>query len=266
MEAAVVPEMARSSAGLRGPLMWSILLHGTLVATAVLYGWMGGFQGPAWGNGINSGSAVRVNAVASLAGIPLPPPAISTPNTLATQNPGLFFSKPVPKMPTSPNVVKIPKFKEATRVKKLTGVNKLIQKQKFQPAPNAVPFGEGGAPQMTYSPVVNAAGSGGISFGQGNFGQMFGWYVDAVRDRISSNWLLSTISSDIVSAPRVYVDFDIERNGTITHARIVQSSGVPEVDRSALRAVLASNPLAPLPQAYSGNQVHVEFYFDFHRP
>lgn len=258
-------ELPGRTASLRGSLMWSIVLHGTLGLAAVLYGWVNGFHGPSWGNGLSSGSAVRVNAVSSLPGIPLPPPAVSTPNTLATQNPGLFFSEPVPKMPASPNVVKIPKFKQAIRVKKLTGVNKLIQKQKFQPPPNAVPFGEGGAPQMNYSPIVNAAGSGGIAFGQGNFGQMFAWYVQAVRDRISSNWLLSTISSDIVSAPRVYVDFDIERDGTITHARVVQSSGIAEVDRSALRAVLASNPLSPLPQAYSGNQVHVEFYFDFHR-
>ncbi len=261
----MVSDIPSRNANLRGPLMWSILLHSTLAVAAVLYGWVNGFRGPSWGNGISSGSAVRVNAVSSLPGIPLPPPAVSTPNTLATRNPGLFFSQPVPKMPASPNVVKIPKFKQAIRVKKLVGVNKRIQKQKFLPPPNAVPFGEGGPPQMTYSPMANAAGSGGIAFGEGNFGQMFGWYVQAVRDRISTNWLLSTISSDIVTAPRVYVDFDIERNGTITHTRIVQSSGIPEVDRSALRAVLASNPLAPLPQAYSGNQVHVEFYFDFHR-
>ncbi len=266
MDAATFPEMPGQTTGLRGPLMWSIALHATLAVTAAITAWIGGFRGPSWGNGLSSGSAIHVNAVSSLPGIPLPPPVVSTPSTVATQNPGLFLSQPVPKLAPSPDIVKIPKFKEAIKVKKLAGVNKLIQKQKFQPPPNAVPFGEGGPPQMTYSPIVSAAGSGGISFGQGNFGDLFGWYVDAVRSRISANWLLSTISSDIVSAPRVYVDFDIQRDGTIANARIAQSSGIPEVDRSALRAVLASNPLAPLPQAYSGKQVHVEFYFDFHRP
>jgi TonB family protein len=47
--------------------------------------------------------------------------------------------------------------------------------------------------------------------------------------------------------------------------RVTQSSGIPEVDRSALRAVLASNPLGPLPPDYAGGKVTVEFYFDFRR-
>jgi TonB family protein len=51
----------------------------------------------------------------------------------------------------------------------------------------------------------------------------------------------------------------------VSNVEITQSSGVPEVDRSALRAVLASNPLAPLPPAYSENKVSVEFFFDFRR-
>ena len=87
----------------------------------------------------------------------------------------------------------------------------------------------------------------------------------AVRNRISNNWLLSVISPNILSAPRVYLNFDILRDGTITNVRVTESSGIPEVDRSALRAVLASNPLGPLPADYAGNKVTVEFYFDFHR-
>ena len=98
-----------------------------------------------------------------------------------------------------------------------------------------------------------------------SFGQQYGWYVQAVRNRVSSNWLLSTISPSIVNAPRVYVDFDISRDGSISNAHITHSSGIPEVDRSALRAVLASSPLAPLPSSYSGNKVSVEFYFDLKR-
>jgi TonB family protein len=86
-----------------------------------------------------------------------------------------------------------------------------------------------------------------------------------VRNRISANWLLSTISPSIVTAPRVFVTFDILRDGTVTNPEVSKSSGVPEVDRSALRAVLASNPLGPLPSDYPGSKVSVEFFFDFRR-
>ena len=87
----------------------------------------------------------------------------------------------------------------------------------------------------------------------------------AVRNRISSNWLLATISPNILRAPRVVLTFDVERDGHISNTQIIQSSGIEEVDRSALRAVLASNPLGPLPADYSGGKVSVQFYFDFQR-
>ena len=50
----------------------------------------------------------------------------------------------------------------------------------------------------------------------------------------------------------------------MNNVQITQSSGIPEVDRSALRAILASNPLPPLPTDYRGGSVDVQFYFDFH--
>ncbi|MGH9433770.1 MAG: energy transducer TonB, partial [Terriglobia bacterium] len=91
------------------------------------------------------------------------------------------------------------------------------------------------------------------------------WYVQAVKNRVSSNWLLSMISPNITSARRVYVEFKVQRDGTITNVKLTQSSGYAEVDRSALRAIDASSPLAPLPSDYRGNSVTVSFYFDLQR-
>ena len=84
--------------------------------------------------------------------------------------------------------------------------------------------------------------------GEGNsFGQRYAWYVASMRARISANWLMATVSPNIASAPRAYLTFEIMRDGTVTNVQITQSSGIAEVDRSALRAILASNPLPPLP-------------------
>lgn len=250
---------------LRGTLLASLLLHGGLFVVAFAYTalgfhWAGG-SGKNWGQG----GAVRVSAVASLPGIPLPSPALSTQNTLATQNPGLYRTEEKPKIQPPPEAKPIPKFKESVAQEKPIRVNKRIQPQEVAPPENAIPYGLGGKPSMSYNQFANTAGEGGLSFGQGNFGDRFGWYVDAVRNRISANWLLATISPNILTAPRVYVTFDIHSDGTITNTAITQSSGIPEVDRSALRAVLASNPLGPLPPGYSGDKVSVQFYFDFRR-
>lgn len=250
---------------LGGMLATSVALHAMLFVAAFAYASLGLRFGSGWGKTWGTGGAIRVNAVASLPGVPLPTPTLATLNTLATQNPGLYRSEPTPRLEPPPNAEPIPKFKEAVAPEKPIRINKRIQHPTAPPPENAIPYGLGGKPSMNYSQFVNAAGGGGLNFGEGDFGERFGWYVDAVRNRVSSNWLLSTISPALLTAPRVYAQFDILRDGTITNVEITESSGVAEVDRSALRAVLASNPLAPLPPGYSGSKVTVEFYFDFQR-
>jgi len=251
---------------LGGALAVSAVAHVLLFVLLVGYTSLGLPFGGGWGKDWGSGSSTRIGAVASLPGVPLPAPLLTTPNTLASENPGLHQTEPQPKAEPEPEAVQIPKFKESTQPEKAERVNTHIQKEKPIEAENAIPYGLGGQPSMSYTQIVSGAGEGGLSFGEGgDFGQRFGWYVASVRSRISGNWLLSTISPNILSAPRLYMAFTILRDGTITDVEITQSSGIPEVDRSALRAVLASNPLPPLPAEYAGNRVKVNLYFDFRR-
>jgi TonB family protein len=251
---------------LRGTIWVSIGLHAVLFVSVVVYTMLGPRRGNRWGQaGSGTGSAVKVNAVSSLPSIPLPTPALATPNTLATQNPGLHHTEPLPKPVPIPQEL-IPKFKDAIKSEKAERVNKRIQKQQPTEPENAVPYGLGGQPAPSSVPFTMAGGSeGGLDFGPGNFSERYGWYVQAIKTRISNNWLLSTISPNLSAAPRVYVTFNILRDGTIADVQVQQSSGFPEVDRSALRAVMASSPLAPLPPDYRGSSILVKFYFDFHR-
>lgn len=255
----------RRDESLRGALIASLALHALLLVSTLVYQFLGPRFGGGWGQNWGAGNATRVNAVASLPSVPLPAPLVATPSTLATENPGLYKSEPTPPPKPVKEEVQIPKFKLAVKPETANRVNTRIQKEPLETPDNAVPFGAGGPPTMTYAQISNAAGDGGLSFGEGKFGERYSLYVAGVRNRISSNWLLSTVSSGIVAAPRVYIEFDILKDGTVNSPEITQSSGIPEVDRSALRAVLASNPLAPLPADYAGNKVSVKFYFDFRR-
>jgi TonB family protein len=250
---------------LRGTLLLSVGVHALLFVILVTYTMLGfhlGGYGREWG----SAGAVRMGAVATMPGIPLPTPLLTTPSTVATQNPSPYKEEPKHEEEPPPDAQQIPKFKNAVKLEKLQRVNKHIQKTEQAPPDNAIPTGLGGAPTMTYTQVVTPGGPGGFSMGEGNsFGLRYGYYVAAMRSRISANWLLSTVSPNIVSAPRLYLTFKILRDGSVTGVEITQSSGIAEVDRSALRAILASNPLPPLPTDYSGSSLEVEFYFDFHR-
>jgi len=250
---------------MRGALLVSLILHGALFVVLVTYTLLGfhlGGGGQSWG----TQGATRMGAVSSLPGIPLPSPMVTTPSQVATQNTGVYKTEPQPKEPPPPDAEQLPKFKDSVKPEKLVNVNKRIHKTEEVPPDNAVPYGQSGAPSMNYTQMVTAAGTGGVAMGEGNsFGIRYGWYVASMRSRISANWLMATVSPNILSAPRTYVTFEIKRDGTITDVQITQSSGIAEVDRSAVRAILASNPLPPLPSDYSGGSINVQFYFDFHR-
>lgn len=265
MSTATFPVFFDERERLGGTLLVSIVLHGLLFTLSVGYAALGTHLGGGWGRSWGAGGATRVSAVSSLPGVPLPAPMLATQSALATQNPGLYQTE-APSKPEPPSeTMEIPKFQQAVPPEKAVRVAKRLQKEALETPENAVPFGLGGKPSLAYSQFVNSAGEGNLGFGDGNFGERYSWYVAAVRNRVSSNWLLSTISPSILTAPRVYLNFDITHDGTVTNVRITQSSGIAQVDRSALRAVLASNPLGPLPPDYAGDKVSVEFYFDFHR-
>lgn len=250
---------------LRGTLLASIILHIVLFIVVVTYTMFHFNLGPGdntWG----AKDATHVGAVTSLPGLPLPQPMVTTPSQVVTQNTGVTQTPPPPKEEVPPEATKIPKFKDAVKPEKLERINKRIHKEEYEPPPDTVDYGLRGAPSINYTQVVTTAGSGGVAMGEGNsFGQRYAWYVAAMRNRISSNWLMNTVSPNISTAPRTYMTFEIQRDGSITNVQITQSSGIPEVDRSALRAVLASSPLPALPVDYRNSSVNVQFYFDFHR-
>ena len=118
---------------------------------------------------------------------------------------------------------------------------------------------------MSYGQFSTGAGEAGIGFGDAAFGDRYATYVNAITRAISNNWLKSMVDSRIQKAPRVYLTFDIARDGGISSLEVQQSSGIPSLDRSAQRAVLASNPLPPLPADYRGSKINVIFYFEYSR-
>jgi TonB family protein len=269
-----------------------------LLATVSLAGALFGNRGAGWGEG-GPGGAATVRLV-SAASVPLPAPSVVTDSRLATENPGLHRPDPVPPAPRARRTP-TPPAPEPEKAVELPGRNARRVASTAQPpeqprtppaetrasaAPppprpqprsrnpaqepqtgNEIPFGEGGPAQGPYGVFSTDSGTGGISFsgGAGDFGSRFGWYVTAIRNRVSSNWLKGTVDPGVRAAPRVYVTFQILRDGQVVNAQVTASSGVPSLDRSAMRAVYDSMPMPPLPGEYPASSVTVEFWFDFRR-
>lgn len=248
---------------LNRPLAVSAAAHGFLLLL-VLLTFPQDHRGDPWGG--LGGTAIQVSVVRSLPGVPLPRPPVVTQSRVVQQAPGLHQAqRPQPTPKTAEQATELPRFgSEAER-------RPSPPTKKEQPAPplpvGAIPSEGAGAPALPYTPFQTGATAGGMSFGAGgSFGQRYPWYVESVRRRISSNWLLSTVDPYVKWAPRAVITFEILRDGTIVNIQMTQPSNVPSVDRSALRAIRDSSPLDRLPSDYRGDKVLVEFWFDFNRP
>ena len=258
---------------LRKPLLFSAAGH-IFLATLSLLGVLLGNRNGGWGEG-GPGGSVTVRLV-SAASVPLPAPAVSTNNRVATENRGLHYPEPpketakkiTPPKPAVPEeAVELPNSRARRVSPPPRQEARLRTTEPERQLGNEIPYGAGGPAQGPYGIFSTDSGTGGLRLagGAGDFGARYGWYVSAIRNRISSNWLKSTVDPGVRVAPRVYVTFQILRDGQIVNAQLTASSGVASLDRSALRAVFDSNPMPALPADYAGSNVAVEFWFDFRR-
>jgi periplasmic protein TonB len=245
-------------------LAWSAALHVAVAGSIILYAVIRpGGSGSTWGAG-GGGDAMGVTLVSS---VPLPATAAQTQNVLANESKGLTQSLPKTEE-KEPEAIPIPDKNTKTKAKpRSTETHQKPQAQPEDEASNVVPFGEGGPVSGPYG-TFNAGGAkGGFGFtgGGGDFGSRFAYYVRIVQQKVSENWLKYEVDPRITDARRVYVTFDIVRDGHPTNVQIEQSSGVPSLDQSAVRALQRIDTFGPLPSDYSGSKVSVEFWFDYKR-
>lgn len=86
----------------------------------------------------------------------------------------------------------------------------------------------------------------------------FGDYMTKMKQDIFKKW---TPPKGLESR-RVSVVFSIHRDGSIVNPEVVESSSNEEVDKSALAALAAASPLAPLPKG-APRSVDIRYVFDW---
>lgn len=238
-----------------GAIVLSIGFHLLLAIAAIIGGYFSGPHGEDWG-GSTSGSAMQVNMVSA---VPLPAPQEATQNIVATDNKGLTQSVPQTAQ-EEPQAIPIPEKPKHNQPK--SQITQQREQPPVTPPPpqnNVVPYGRGGPMSGPYGAFKTANVQGGFNFqGGGDFGSRYGWYVQVVNSKVSNNWYTVEIPANS-SGHRVYILFDIQRDGSPSNVRIEQSSGIPAVDISAMRAIQRIDTFGPTP---SGSTVSVEFWFD----
>ncbi len=244
-------------------LAWSAGLHVGITAIILMWAtFFSGASGAGWGAG-GGGEAIGATLVST---VPIPVMPSQTQNVLANESKGLTKSQPK-QIEEAPDAIPIPGKNAKIKRKKPPTPTREEVKPEPEPETNQVAFGEGGPVSGPYGTFDAAGAKGGFGFtgGGGDFGTRFAWYVRVVQQKVSENWLKYEVDPSISTAQRVYITFDIARDGHPGNVRVEQSSGVPSLDISAVRAIQRIDTFGALPSEYSGNKVSVEFWFDYKR-
>jgi protein TonB len=243
-------------------LAWSAGLHvGITAAILIFSALVYRTNGDTWGAG-GGGEAIGATLVAT---VPLSATAAQTQNVLANESKGITQSQPKIEEKV-PDAIEIQGKNAKIKPKK---TQETTSKEKAQAPPeeesNQVAFGEGGpvsGPYGTFS-AAGAKGGFGITGGGGDFGTKYSWYVHVIQQKVSENWMKYEVDPRITSAQRVYIVFDVARDGHPMNVQVEQSSGVPSLDISAVRALQRIDTFGPLPPDYSGGKISVEYWFDY---
>jgi protein TonB len=240
------------------PFLGSLIFHGCVVAVFFL-GWFWLKQSPDY-LGEKNPSGGTAYAVSPTKNIPIP-------QRDAPLNPVAHDTES--QVPTAPAEKEVEK-KEPEPKKDAFQIPDKIKPQKEQPhqqqkytppaPPNQV-YSQ--SKQAVSSPMFGAqAGAGQVGIGPNSLlGNRLGWYAQLIRDRLAQNWQTNGLNGHSQNAPAV-ISFHILRDGSIRNPQVVQSSGNPEIDNTALRAAYAASPLPPLPPQIAENDILAEFTFN----
>lgn len=174
--------------------------------------------------------------------------------------------EPPQKKETQKKTVSIPKKIADLKEKKVAELKKTkasptptpvpAKKEEPTPAPAATaetrsPAGPGGQPAVSSSRSA-------VTIDTLRFPYL--WYLKNIQKIVNDNW--STIGLSGIQEP-VTVFFRIMRDGSVRDIQIEKSSGNPNLDNSAVQAVVLSSPFEPLPNSYSGTDLGIHYSFTF---
>ena len=239
MEDRVAEVLAQRAAIERGPaagIILSILLHGGITALAVYAALHA--KPPQIANVLTIKFA-PMPAPITPANAPKPKPA-----TPVIREPVPVVETPVTPKPVLPtkNTAPPSPFGKSTK--------------KEGPAPPPPPAPAAAATSTApVAPAVAPGTSGIAGIEGGDF--PYTVYLTNMNRLIGTHWFRGNISGDVTTK----ISFTIHRDGSITDAKIEQPSGNGSADRAALRAILESSPLPPLPFGYNGTYLGVHLIF-----
>ena len=93
-------------------------------------------------------------------------------------------------------------------------------------------------------------------------GVEFGPWIRRFIAQVKRNWIVP--NSALAMRGRVIIQFNVHKDGSITDLSVVRPSEIDSFNRSALNALMMSNPTTPLPPEYPDDRAFftVTFFFN----
>ena len=205
---------------------------------------------PSDGQAPGSAQAPHRGAAASAA----PPPQASTPDRERTAPPSQHAPSPGRQEPPKPSPQPARHDQPATPPAAAPASD---EPAKGQGPPSPEPSREA---EAGFAPTAAGAAGGLPTIDSLAF--PFPYYREVLTNRLRYVWSRPLVPAELTQPIRATIHFEIQRGGAITAVAVAEASGHPPLDRSALRAVYDANPMPPLPEEFSGDQLAVNFYFE----
>jgi len=112
--------------------------------------------------------------------------------------------------------------------------------------------------------IGTGTGPGGPGYGgAGGFSDFpYTYYLQIITDRVSANWFTSLVDPGVAGNFQTIILFRINKDGQVSDLKVEESSGITQLDLSALRAVKASSPFPPLPRDYDEAYLVIHLIFE----
>jgi periplasmic protein TonB len=234
-------------------------------AVGVLLGWAYlTHSGQHWGNADATNGAIQATMVNSVVPLPQKQP-VDPNNVLATESPSPAPIAPAPHTVEAPKADAIPIPVKPT-TKPLPAADKTTPPPPLHPQPakvdpNKAQTGEAGGVRVAMSSTQTHAGTFSVGVTDTAFGTRFAFYIQQINQKLASQWYVGMLDGQ-ASGHRVYITFQIARDGSPSNIKIEQPSGDATLDQTALNAVRHIDTFGPLPDAYQGSYVNAQYYFE----
>jgi periplasmic protein TonB len=249
---------------LGGGLAGALALHGA--AAGLLVGWAFlTHSGQHWGERNATDGAIQATMVNA---IPLPPKQpLNADNVLATDAPSPAPIAPAPRTVETPKPDAIPipvkpvKPTKPVKTAEQTTPPPPLHPQPVKVDPTKATTGDAPGVRIAMSSTQTRLGTFSVGVTDTAFGTRFAYYNDQIKQKLESQWIVGMLDTQ-AAGHRVFITFQVARDGSPSHIQIAQRSGDATLDQTALSAVQHIDTFGPLPDGYQGTYVNVQYSFE----